>query len=235
MRAALVSVGRLAHGRLEQTRVVRVALIVGEMRAVLVGVDQHRLVRLDLVHHDVEQMVVEPRRRDVFAERVETVDVARFRRGHEVLQLAGVVIEAGLAVDIDGAEARLLGELPQRRLAQHGAPDGVLLGAETQDGVGIVAAVAAGHRRAEVDDLVLQAGELRRIGIAGRPIDVVAAHAFADHHDDAFDRRRWLSGAAVSARGVNGPFQASCTFWRCGSGLAATLEPSTIPTDNGSN
>ena len=162
---------------------------VGEMRPVLVGVDENPVAAGKFLERDADQFIVQAVSWNVIVQLVYVVYPRGLGGGHVVLQLAVDGDEACLSVDEDGAEPRRLCILPDRRVLHDARHEIAPLGHEPQHRIGYVRAVAARYRGAKVNPAASFFGKGRCHGVPGIEADEIRAHAFVDHHDQRADER----------------------------------------------
>jgi hypothetical protein len=82
----------------------RVCVIIWKMRAVLVCVNEHRLMCCKLLYDDISEFAVRLGARDI-ADRVKAVDVGFLLHRHEILHQSRVGDVARLCINKDGPVA----------------------------------------------------------------------------------------------------------------------------------
>ncbi|MNJ12744.1 hypothetical protein D3C77_69400 [compost metagenome] len=179
------------QGRAVGHEVVRVLVVHGEMHANLVDHDQLRLF--------IAQQFSELGRCGHVAvahrgavELDELVDVAFFRRIHQVLQVAA----RALGIDVHGAKPCDLGVLPDRRQGRVDAQVVVAGAAIAQGDVGVGAAIGnrGGVAIVEDTDPGARLVELAAYAMGGVQVQVIARDAFVDDQHDVAGQGRAAAG-----------------------------------------
>src|SRR5438093_1556168 len=139
----------LRHGGTTMSRVRRIRLVVWKMGTVLVHIDEIRSVTFELLAHHLERFEVQ-RGRGRVLDHHELVDPLRLFDGHIILKATSVLVFGGLCVDVHGPEAGLSGVLPDERVCSHRVDQVVSGTSKPENGVRILAAVAARRCQAEI-------------------------------------------------------------------------------------